>query len=271
MIFLGNHTSSLKEGDRFNMKKMMFILITGLLAVVLVACGGNEESKEAKNDDIAKTAETDQQKEQQMEEMQKKLEAQQIDEKKTVAIVNDKEILGIDYNVALASIQGQMQLMGQDPSSKEATEQAKNQAIDGLVGQTLLLQEANKKSYNVSEADINKQLDEIKKQFKTEKELEAALKESGMDMKALETRIADNIKLTQYVEKEVPVGKITDDEIQQMYDQYAEQGKSTGQEVPKLEDIKPQIEQSLQQQKQQEKLAQQVEELKKTATIDIKI
>jgi hypothetical protein len=255
------------------MKKMMFTLITGLMAVVLVACGGNEESTEAKNDDKAKTAETDQQKEQQkqMEEMQKKLEAQQIDEKKTVAIVDDKEILGSDYNTALASIQGQMQQMGQDPTSKEAAEQAKNQTIDSLVGQTLLLQEVDKKSYKVSEADINKQLDEIKKQFKTEKEFEAALKKSGMDMKTLKTQIADGIKLKQYIEKEVPAGEITDEEIQKTYDQYAEQGKSTGQEVPKLEEVKPQIEQSLQQQKQQEKLAQQVEELKKNAKIDIKI
>ena len=249
----------------------MFTLLTGLMAVVLVACGGNEESTEAKNDDKAKTAETDQQKEKQMEEMQKKLEAQQIDENKTVAIVNDKEILGSDYNTALASIQGQMQQMGQDPTSKEAAEQVKNQTIDSLVGKTLLLQEADKKGYKVSEADINKQLDEVKKQFKTEKEFETALKQSGMDMKTLETQIADDIKLNQYVEKEVPTGEITDEEIQKTYDQFAEQGKSTGQEIPKLEEVKPQIEQSLQQQKQQEKLAQQVEELKKNAKIDIKI
>ncbi|WP_262175569.1 SurA N-terminal domain-containing protein [Saccharococcus sp. Marseille-Q5394] len=255
------------------MKKMMFTLITGLLAVVLVACGGNEESTEAQNDNKAKTAKTEQQKEQQKqtEEMQKKLEEQQVDENKTVAKVNDEEILGSDYNIALASIQGQMQQMGQDPSSKEAAEQAKNQTIDSLVGQTLLLQEADKKSYKVSEADINKQLDEIKKQFKTEKEFNAALKQSGVDMKTLETQLADDIKLKKYVEKEVPAGKITNEEIQQMYDQYVEQGKSTGQEVPKLEEIKSQIEQSLHQQKQQEKLAQQVEELKKNAKIDIKI
>jgi hypothetical protein len=255
------------------MKKMMFTLITGLMAVVLVACGGNDESTEGKNDDKAKTVETDQQNEQQkqMEEMQKQLEAQQIDENKTVAIVNDKEILGNDYNTILVSIQGQMQQMGQDPTSKEATEQAKNQTIDSLVGQTLLLQEADKKSYKVSEADINKQLDEIKKQFKSEKEFKAALKKSGMDMKTLETKIADDIKIKQYVEIEVPAGEITDEEIQKMYDQYAEQGKSTGQEVPQLEEVKPQIEQSLQQQKQQEELAQQVKELKKNAKIDIKI
>ena len=201
------------------MKKMIFTLLTGLMAVVLVACGGNEEGTEAKNDDKAKTAETDQQKEQQkqMSEMQKKLEAQQIDEQKTVAIVNDKEILGSDYNIALAAIQGQMQQMGLDPTSKEAAEQVKNQTIDSLVGQTLLLQEVDKNSYKVSESDINKQLDEIKKQFKTEKEFEAALKQSGMEMKTLKTQIVEDIKLKQYVEKEVPAGEITDEEIQKTY------------------------------------------------------
>jgi FKBP-type peptidyl-prolyl cis-trans isomerase (trigger factor) len=255
------------------MKKVMLPLITGLMAVVLAACGGNEESKEAKNDDKAKTAETDQQKDQkkQMEEMQKKLEAQQVDEKKTVALVNDEKILGSDYNSVLQSTQGQMQQMGQDPTSKEAAEQVKKQTLDSLVGQTLLLQEANKKGYKASDEDIKKQLDETKKQFKTEKEFEAALKKSGMDMKTLEAQIADDIKFRQYVEKEVPAGEISDEEIQKTYDQYAEQGKSSGQEVPKLEEVKPQIEQSLQQQKQQEQLAQKVEELKKNAKINLKI
>ncbi|WHZ59005.1 SurA N-terminal domain-containing protein [Metabacillus hrfriensis] len=255
------------------MKKVMLSLITGLMAVVLAACGGNEESKEAKNDDKAKTAETDQQKDQQkqMEEMQKKLEAQQVDEKKTVALVNDEKILGSDYNSVLQSTQGQMQQMGQDPTSKEAAEQVKKQTLDSLVGQTLLLQEANKKGYKASDEDVKKQLDETKKQFKTEKEFEAALKKSGMDMKTLEAQIADDIKFRQYVEKEVPAGEISAEEIQKTYDQYAEQGKSSGQEVPKLEEVKPQIEQSLQQQKQQEQLAQKVEELKKNAKIDLKI
>jgi FKBP-type peptidyl-prolyl cis-trans isomerase (trigger factor) len=228
------------------MKKVMLPLITGLMAVVLAACGGNEE-------------------------MQKKLEAQQVDEKKTVALVNDEKILGSDYNSVLQSTQGQMQQMGQDPTSKEAAEQVKKQTLDSLVGQTLLLQEANKKGYKASDEDIKKQLDETKKQFKTEKEFEAALKKSGMDMKTLEAQIADDIKFRQYVEKEVPAGEISDEEIQKTYDQYAEQGKSSGQEVPKLEEVKPQIEQSLQQQKQQEQLAQKVEELKKNAKINLKI
>ncbi|WP_213423624.1 SurA N-terminal domain-containing protein [Bhargavaea massiliensis] len=251
------------------MKKIMSILMTSFLAVVLAACGGNEESKEADQENKAATAETDQQK--QMEDMQKKLEKQQVDEKKTVAVVNDEEILGSQYNNALASSQGQMQQMGQDPTSKEAAEQIKTQTIDSLVGQTLLLQEADEKGYQASESDINKKLDEVKGQFKTEEEFKAALKESGMDMKSLKAQVAQDIQLQQYVEKEVPVGEITDEEIQKTYDQFAEQGKAANQEVPKLEEMKPQIEQSLQQQKQQEQLVQQVEKLKESAKIDIKI
>lgn len=253
------------------MKKIMLTLLTGLMAVALVACGGNEEGKEDKNDNKAKTEEQQKEQEKQMEEMQKKLDAQHVDEKKTVAIVNDNEILGSDYNSTLASIQQQMLQMGQDPTSKEALEQVKDQTIDSLVGQTLLLQDADKKGYKASEADIKKQLDEMKKQFETEKEFKDVLKESGMDMKTFETQIADNIKLEQYVEKEVPTSQITDKEIEKTYKQLSEQGKSTGQEVPKLEEVKPQIEQSLKQQKQQEKIAQQVDELKKNANIDIKI
>jgi hypothetical protein len=36
------------------------------------------------------------------------------------AVVNDEELTGEEYNVALTSIQGQMQQMGKDPSSKES-------------------------------------------------------------------------------------------------------------------------------------------------------
>ncbi|SIT92579.1 SurA N-terminal domain-containing protein [Edaphobacillus lindanitolerans] len=251
------------------MKKMMSIIMISFLAVALAACGGNEKSSGTDNDDKAKTAENDQQK--QMEDMQKKLEAQQIDEKKTVAVVNEQEILGNQYNGALASSQGQMQQMGQDPTSKEAAEQLKKQTLDNLVGQTLLLQEADKKGYQATKSDIDQRLDEVKKQFKTEKEFEAALKESGMDMKSLKTQIAEDLKFQQYVEKEVPAGEISDEEIQKAYDQYAEQAKGAGQEVPKLDEMKPQIEQSIQQQKQQEQLVQQVEKLKEHAKIDIKI
>lgn len=81
-----------------------------------------------------------------MEEMQKKMDKQKLDEEKTVAVVNDQEILGREYNSVLTSSQMMYQQMGQDPTTKDAAEKIKNQTLDSLVGQTLLLQEADKKA-----------------------------------------------------------------------------------------------------------------------------
>lgn len=45
-------------------------------------------------------------------------------------------------------------------------------------------------------------------------------------MKSLKAQVAQDIQLQQYVEKEVPTGEVTDEEIQTTYDQYAEQGET---------------------------------------------
>ncbi|MGP7816604.1 SurA N-terminal domain-containing protein [Niallia sp. 01092] len=254
------------------MKKLIFLLFIGLLSFMLTACSSNSEGDKTKENKETKTSQKEMQDQaKQMEEMQKKLNKQKIDENKTVAIVNDKKLLGSDYNSVLSSTQMQLQQMGQDPTSKEAAKQIKEQTIDSLVGQTLLIQDADKKGYKASEDEINKQFDESKKPYKSEKEFNEALKQAGLDIKELKSQIAEGIKFTAYVDKEVQVDKVTDKEIQEYYNQISQQGSNTEQKPPKLEEIKPQIKQQLEQQKKQEKLVKKVDELKKQAKLDIKI
>ncbi|MCD7035515.1 SurA N-terminal domain-containing protein [Metabacillus sp. GX 13764] len=260
------------------MKKILYTLAAGVMTLSLAACGANGDTKSAEKENKAKTAEssgqqdqTKQQKEQQQqaEAMQKKMEKQKVDDKKTVALVNGKAILGSDYNTALSSTQMQMQQMGQDPTSDEAAKQVKDQTIESLVGQTLLLQEADKKGYKASKTEITKQMEQLKQQYKGQDKLEAAMKQQGMDMKKLNQQMADSIKFTKYMDKEVHAEKVTDEEIKKYYDQYSQQAQ--GQKLPKLEEVKPQIQQQIQQQKKQEKLSQIVEGLKKNAKIEVKI
>lgn len=254
------------------MKKLMYPFLLVLISAVLAACGADDESKKADKKEEAKTAETDQQDQQkQMEEMQKKMDKQKLDENKTVAIVNDQKILGREYNSVLTSSQMMYQQMGQDPTSKDAAEEIKKQTLDSLVGQTLLLQEADKKGYKASDEEIKKKLEETKGQFKDDKEFETAMKQAGLNPDSLETEIANNIKYTKYIEGEIKPGEVTDADIQKFYEEYASQGGAEGQEPPKLEEVKPQIKQNLEQQKQQEMLVKHVEELKKNAKIDIKV
>lgn len=257
----------------------MLPLITGLMAVTLTACGLNGESVQSNSDDKTTKAQTEQQEKQtnqqdqkkQMEEIQKKLDEQKVDEKKIVATINDEKILGSDYNIVLSSLQMQLLQMGQDPTSKEAAEQVKKQTLDSLVGQTLLLQDADKKGYKASDDEVKKKLTETKNQFQSDKEFEVAMKQAGLDQTKLETQIVETIQTTEYVEKEIPTDEVTDEEIQRYYDQTTQQGNSSGQKLSSFEEIKPQIKQQLEQQKKQEKLIKQVEELKKSAKVNIKI
>jgi FKBP-type peptidyl-prolyl cis-trans isomerase (trigger factor) len=254
---------------RRNMKKLLYSILIGLMAVVLTACGSNDEAD--KNNDEKETAQPTEDPQKQAEELQKKLDNEKVDEKKTVVIVNDEKISGAEYNSVLSMIQMQMQQLGQDPTSKEVAEQIKEQTINSLVGKRLLLQDADKKGYTASKDAIEKQLAEIKGQYEDDEKFNEAMKQLGMNSEQLNTQIAENIKYTQYVDKEIKVEEATDKEIKEYYDQVAAQGSASGQETPKLEELKPQIKEQLEQQKKQEKLVKYVEELKKDAKVDIKV
>jgi FKBP-type peptidyl-prolyl cis-trans isomerase (trigger factor) len=256
------------------MKKLLTTLLVALLTIGLAACGSNEESQKADNkaktESSDKKAQEDQAKK--MEEMQKKMDKQKVEKDKIVAIVNDEKIKGEDFNNVLTQSQMQYQQMGQDPTSKDAAKKIKDQTIDSIVGQTLLMQQADEKGYKATDDEINKQLEEVKKQYKDDKQFEEAMKKAGFTMDELKTQIAENIKYTNYVEKEINVDEVTEDEMKKFYDQYAsQQGQDQSKDAPKFEDVKPQIKTQLEQQKKQEKLVQHVEDLKKNAKIDVKI
>ncbi|PFA66354.1 peptidylprolyl isomerase [Bacillus sp. AFS015802] len=256
------------------MKKLLTTLLVALLSIGLAACGSDEESQKA--DDKPKTEASDKKAQEEqakkMEEMQKKMDEQKVEKDKVVAIVNDEKIKGEDFNNVLTQSQMQYQQMGQDPTSKDAAKKIKDQTIDSLVGQTLLMQQADEKGYKATDDEINKQLEEVKKQYKDDKQFKEAMKKAGFTMDELKTQIAENIKYTNYVEKEIKVDEVTEDEMKKFYDQYAsQQGQDQSKDAPKFEDVKPQIKTQLEQQKKQEKLVQHVEDLKKNAKIDVKI
>ncbi|TDL32550.1 hypothetical protein E2R51_07645 [Jeotgalibacillus sp. S-D1] len=250
-----------------NLKKILLPFAAGALALGLAACN-DEEDKSAEEPKQEEASKEDQAA---AEESQKKLEEQQVDEKEVVAVVNDQEILGEDYNAALGQVQGQMQQAGQDPTSKEAAEQVKTQTLDTLVNQTLILQKAEEAELTASEEEIDEEYNAFQEQFGGEEAMNEMLEAEGMKPEALREQIAESIKFEKYINETVPTEEVTEKEIQEYYDQAAAQSKESGQEMPPLEEVSENIKTGLEQQKQQEKLAQHVEELKADASIDLKI
>lgn len=258
------------------LKKVLVPLIAGALALSLAACSGEEkaatdEKPQAETKQEATKDQATKEQEASAKEMKEKLAKQQVDTNKIVAVVNKEELTGEDYNVALTSIQGQMQQMGQDPSSKESAELIKMQALDMLVNQTLILQKAKEAELKASTSEIEGEYSSFEKQFGGEKELKKALKAQSMDVKTLKEQIAESIIFEKYQDKIAPAGKVTDKEIKEYYDQAASKSKEAGQELPPLTEVSKEIQGILIQEQQQKLLATHVEELKADAEIELKI
>ncbi len=260
------------------MKKVLFPIMTAALALSLAACGGDDKKK------TDKEAEGTPEDNAAMEELQAKLAEQEVDAKKVVVIVNKEELKGEQYNAVLGSIQSQMQQMGQDPTSEEMAETIKTQTIDAMIDQTVLLQSAKEKKVEATEEEIEKEYNGMVEQFGDEDTLKKALKSQDVTMDAFKAQIADSIIFKKYSEEVAPLEEISEEEVQEYYDGFVAQAEAQkkaeaeageeeqeGNDLPKLEEVKDEIESILKQEKQQQKIAAHIQELKEKAEIEMKI
>ncbi|MFD2213263.1 SurA N-terminal domain-containing protein [Metabacillus endolithicus] len=252
------------------MKKYLLTVLIGLLSLSLVACNTDEEKEKASEETKTSEKATEEKADVDAEEMQKKLEAQKVEEGKVVAVVNGEEIKGNQYNEALSISQMQFSQLGQDLTTDDMAKQIKDYTLESLVGQTLLLQEIDKKGYEASEEDINKQLETLKASYKTEEEFEEALKTNNLTLDKLKEQIADTVKYDQFVKNDLKVEEVKDDELKEYYDSMVSSAGES-KDTPKYEEVKDTLKANLEQQKTQEKVATKVEELRKAADVELKI
>jgi len=254
-------------------KKLLLPFAAGALALSLAACSDDDKAAKEDTPQGETTQEGTADQKAAAEEMKAKLAEQQVDESEIVAVVNKEELSGAEYNAALASLQGQMQQMGQDPTSKEASELIKTQALDMVVNQALILQKAKEAKLAASEAEVDKRYASYEEQFGGEEALLEALKAQSMDVKSLKEEIVNSILFEKYKDKVVPAKEVTEKEIKEYYDQAVAQSKEAGQDqaLPPLQESSEEIKGILQQQQQQELLAAHVKELKADAKIELKI
>ncbi|MGO1060167.1 SurA N-terminal domain-containing protein [Planococcus sp. FY231025] len=239
-------------------KKMKFIFAPLLIAAVLGACSDSEEAAPKEE----KTAETT---EETAGERQTALELPE--EKDVVAVINDEEVLGNVYNSVARQMESTLTSQGQDPTTPENAKMLKEQAMEVLVGNRLILQDAEEKGHTADDAAVKERLEELKGQFESEEAMNEALEQSGFTLDDMEEQLHDQVTYENYIAKELKPAEVTDKEVQEAYDGYA----ATAEEAPALEEMEPAIRQSLEQDKTQQAVSKRIEELKKEAKIDVKI
>lgn len=145
---------------------------------------------------------------------------------------------------------------------QELEKQSGQKALDSLITQTLILQEANKQKVNVSDQDVNQALKDLEDNITQQGgNLDQLLAVQGMTREDLKQQI----KLQKIVEK--IVGKdvtVSDEET----DEYIKNNQSQLPEGETTEQLRAEVKEQLRQQKISEKITVWVEDLRAKANIN---
>lgn len=169
----------------------------------------------------------------------------------------------------------QAQMSGQDMSDQT---QLKKQAAEAMVGSELLMQHAEKAGLKASKAELDKALGDAAKQNQmSSKDFLAAVEKQGMDRKAIDKALKQQVEIGKVIEKEAGPFTASEKELKAAYQQAKEaqsqQGGASGSAaaMPEFKDVKPQIEDQVVEQKKAQAADALAQKLRKDADVKINI
>lgn len=190
-----------------------------------------------------------------------------------VATVDGKGISKQEYNKELESMKASYEQQGMpaDQMDSKMKKELEKSVLDQMINAELLLQTAEKDGVSIEEKEVDAELEKIKTNFGDEKQFEEALKKNKMTEKELKSQLKKQMTVNNYLDSKVGKVEASEQEIQALYDQYKQQAEGQKQKPEELEKIKPQLEQQVLSQKENEKITKLVEELRKKNEDKIKI
>ncbi len=194
-----------------------------------------------------------------------------------VAEVNGEEIQRDEfvqaYELQLQQAAAQAQASGQELDQ----DQLKQQVVQSLVSTELLVQEADQRDISVSDEDVDQTLEGLASQNGAES-VEAfvtALGEQGMDAEEVDRQVRTQIKIERLVSDEAGEIEVTRQEARALYDQLAAQqeqaGDQGGQQLPPFPQVRPNLEEQVKSQKEQQVAQRLLGDLREAADITVNL
>lgn len=183
-----------------------------------------------------------------------------------VAKVNDEKITKKELNVSMSQLELGAAAQGVDIADPKIKEQIQTQALDMLINTALLKQEAEARGIKITAEDVDNRLTTLKEEIGGEEVLMERMMQFGVDEKTLRRDIENELTIQSlldqvFAEKGL---EVTEEEVVAFYD---EAGGAAG-GLPKLEEVRAQIEAQLKSSKEQEAVTGYIEELRSKATIE---
>ena len=138
--------------------------------------------------------------------------------KDAAATVNGEAISQTQLNQQLDQLKKQYPNMFTGADGAGRLLDFKQRLLDNLINQKLIDQAAKDKGIKISDADVTKQVDQLKAGFKDTTQFESALKSAGMTLTSLTDQIRQQLMTQKLIETLSANTKVTDADIKAYYD-----------------------------------------------------
>ncbi|MFC7064088.1 SurA N-terminal domain-containing protein [Halobacillus seohaensis] len=259
-------------------RKWLLSLSLAFLLSVTVACNDTDESAEDNNEETETQEEDGEGSEGNTEQPQMpEPDLEGIPE--VVAEVNGEEIAAEEFKTTYEGQFQQMAMQSQMTGQEVDQDQLKKQIAESMVGQELLIQEANSRDIEVSEEEIDETLTGLAEQngVESKDEFLAALEEQGMGQEEVMSQVEMQVKLDQVIASEAGDIEPTEEELEQAYEQVKAQqeqmseGNGESAEIPSFEEAKPDLIEQVKRQKKGQATQTLVEQLREDADVTVNL
>lgn len=259
--------STHKKGMMKKMKKYgVLTIVFFMLIAVLMACSNNEGTEES----TGEVSTSDDTTSEDTEIAEPNLE--NIPE--VVAEVNGQEISKANFETNYRSQYQQAALQAQMSGEEIDQEALKQQVADSMIGQELLIQEANAAGVEASEAEVDDTIQALveQNQFESEEALIAALEEQGTEESEFMDQVETQVKLDQFITSQSGDLEANEEEMEELYNQLVEQQEQLGESeeessIPSYEEAKSTLEQQIISQKKSEVVQSLINDLRESADV----
>jgi len=143
---------------------------------------------------------------------------------KTIALVNGEAIMYSEFSKIADPIINSFRERGATSTGGAFTDEdeakLKKRILDDMIDKKLLLQEAKKQKIAVTKREIESGIEQVKKRFRSEQEFNDELARQGLNQKAYEERIKQDLMVMRLIKNnvEAAVERPTEKEAQDLYE-----------------------------------------------------
>ncbi|MBN1405000.1 MAG: peptidylprolyl isomerase [Candidatus Omnitrophica bacterium] len=116
-----------------------------------------------------------------------------------VAVVNDEIITQSELEESTVIFIKDYQVRYGEEEAQGRLDEAKSDALNRLIEEKLILQEAKKRNISVEEADVEARFDRVRQRFPSEEEFKKSLSESGLTIEKLKNRYKEQLMMQELV------------------------------------------------------------------------